>query len=301
MWSFMKLWMDVAAETPAPTDAPADAASEAIETLSTGNSFWAGVTEFLGSPIASAALRILSALLILLIGLKLVKWLMKALQRSPFYKKLTPELHSFCNNAIRLVLNLVVILCAIATLGVPMASIIALVGSAGLAVGLALQGSLSNLAGGLMILIFRPFRIGDFLDTGTNSGTVRDIGMFYTTIETVDNRQVMLPNANLSNNAMINTTANDTRRVDLNFPVSPTANAEQVLGILRAVAMQDDAVLQDPETDACISSVEVGAMVATLRVWCKTPEYWPLYNRMQAGCMTALREADVPFPKRLGQ
>ena len=267
---------------------------DAAETAAEQTGFWTKVEAFLGNSIVETVLRVLAALVILIVGLKLIGWFVKKLGNSKSFSKMTPDLSSFMKNAVRAVLYLLLILSVVALVGVPMASIIAVVSSIGLAIGLAMQGSLSNLAGGLMIMMFHPFHIGDFITTEGMSGTVRDIGLFYTTIETIDNRRLMLPNANLSNNAIDNATANETRRLDLNFPLMQEASFEQAREILLPLANQPE-MLDTPAPEVVITTLTPLAMTVTLRTWCKTSDYWTLYFRIHEQAMKALNEANVPF------
>lgn len=269
-----------------------DAAEQAAEQTT----FWDKIKAFLGNySIVEAVLRFLGAIVILIVGIKLIGWFLKKLDRSKFFEKMSPDARSFMRSAMRIVLYLLLILSVVALLGVPMASIIAIVSSVGLAIGLALQGSLSNLAGGLMIMLFHPFRIGDFITAEGMSGTVREIGLFYTTVETIDNRRLMLPNANLSNNAIDNATANETRRLDLNFPLMQEADFEQAKAILLPLGEQPEALDAPAKPEVVITSLTPLALTVTLRVWCKTSDYWTLYFRVHEQAMKALNEANIPF------
>lgn len=258
---------------------------------------WASVAELLGSAVGATILKILAAILILVVGMKLVKIFVKWLTtKSKLFQKLNPDLRSFAGNGILILLDLLLIVMAIATVGVPTASIIAVISSAGLAIGLALQGSLSNLAGGVMIVAFHPFHVGDFIDNGTHCGVVKEIGLFYTTITTIDNRQVMIPNGGLANSAVVNVTANELRRVDLNFPVALTADGDVVTKTLMDTCKKNELVLDDPATEIPLMSVDTGARVYTVRAWCKTEDYWTVYFGLHEQCLNALAAANVPIP-----
>ncbi len=257
--------------------------------------FLAKIEAFLGNSIVSAVLRVIAAIAILIIGIKLIGWVTKKIGKAKAFSRMSPDLRSFLHNVLRVVLYVMLILSVVAMIGVPMASIIAVVSSVALAIGLALQGSLSNLAGGMMIAMFHPFRIGDYITTEDMTGTVTDLGLFYTTIETVDNRRILLPNANLSNNAIVNTTAKETRRLELNFPLMQEADFEQVKAILLPFGDQPETLREPAEPEVVISSLTPLAMTVTLRFWCKTEDYWPLYFRINPQTMKALNDANVPF------
>ena len=257
---------------------------------------WEKIKAFLADPdVVKKILLFVGAIIILFVGIKLIGRLLNKLKKSKAFDKMSPDLRSILHSTLRIVLYLVLILSVVAMIGVPMASILAVVGSVGLAIGLALQGSLSNLAGGLMIMLFHPFHIGDFITTEDMSGTVREIGLFYTTIETIDNRRIMLPNANLSNNAIDNATANETRRLDLSFPLTQEADFEQAKAILLPLAEQPETLDAPAAPEVVITSLTPLAQTVTLRLWCKTSDYWTLNYRLQAQAMKALNAANIPF------
>ncbi|MBR0507969.1 MAG: mechanosensitive ion channel family protein [Clostridia bacterium] len=268
---------------------------EEVAAESGKSDFLAKIEAFLGNSIVSAVLRVIAAIAILIIGIKLIGWITKKLGKAKAFSKMSPDLRSFLHNVLRVVLYVMLVLSVVAMIGVPMASIIAVVSSVALAIGLALQGSLSNLAGGMMIAMFHPFRIGDYITTEDMTGTVTDLGLFYTTIETIDNRRILLPNANLSNNAIVNTTAKETRRLELNFPLMQEANFEQVKAILLPFGEQPETLHEPAEPEVVISSLTPLAMTVTLRFWCRTEDYWTLFYRVNPQAMKALNDANVPF------
>jgi len=162
----------------------------------------------------------------------------------------------------------------IAILGVPTASVVAVIASAGVAVGLALQGSLSNLAGGIMILIFRPFKLDDFIDAGGFSGTVTDIGIFYTTLKTGDNKSVTIPNGSLMNDKVVNYSVHDTRRVDFTFSVAYGTDVEKVKTILLEEAGKHEKALKDPAPFCRMAKQNASSLDFVLRVWVNSGDYW---------------------------
>ena len=162
-------------------------------------------------------------------------------------------------------------------IGVPMASLVTVVGSCAVAIGLALQGGLSNIAGGLMLLIFKPFKVGDFISTNGMDGTVKTISIFYTTIVTVDNKIIQLPNGALSNSNIINYSANKTRRVDLDISVSYDSDIEKVKKVLTKILDNQELVLQEEEKFVRLKSHGSSALVFTVRSWVETPNYWTVY------------------------
>ena len=249
----------------------------------------------IGTSLADLAMKIVAALLILIIGLWLVKLIVKLVKKSKKFQKLAPEVQTFAASAIKVLGYAVVIMMAVATVGVPTASILAVLGSCGLAVGLAMQGSLSNLAGGIMLLIFRPFRVGDFISDGAHDGMVKNITLFYTTIATPDNLQVTLPNGALANAAIKNLNANETRRLDIDVTLSPAADKEKVCDLLLGCAKANELVLDDPAPEALVTVTEGGLPTFKLRTWFKSGDYWTVYFGLNEAIQKALTENALPL------
>lgn len=218
--------------------------------------------------------KLLAAILVLVVGSILIKCLVKAIRKSKMSKRADPTVHNFLISLIRIGLYVLLIVTLIAIMGVPMASIVAVIASAGVAVGLALQGSLSNLAGGIMLLIFRPFKLGDFIDASGFSGTVMDIGIFYTTLKTGDNKAITIPNGSLMNDSVINYSVHETRRVDLTFGVAYGTDVEKVKSILLEEATKHDKALKDPAPFCRLSKQNESSLDFVLRVWVNSGDYW---------------------------
>ena len=248
-----------------------------------------------GTGIAELAMKIVAALLILVIGLWLVKVIVKLVKKSKAFQKLAPEVQSFFASAIKVLGYALVIMMAITTVGVPTASILAVLGSCGLAVGLALQGSLANLAGGIMLMIFRPFKVGDFISDGAHDGTVKKITLFYTVIATADNLQVTLPNGALANAAIKNLNANDTRRLDIDVTLSPAADKEKVCKLLLDCAKDNKLVLDDPAPEALVTVTEGGLPTFKLRTWFKSGDYWTVYFALNEAVQKTLTKNELPL------
>ena len=248
-----------------------------------------------GTGLVDLAMKIVAALLILIIGLWLVKIIVKLVKKGKKFQKLAPEVQTFAASAIKVLGYVLVILMAVATVGVPTASIIAVLGSCGLAIGLAMQGSLSNLAGGIMLLIFRPFHVGDFISDGAHDGTVKNITLFYTTIATPDNLQMTLPNGALANAAIKNLNANELRRLDIDVTLSPAADKEKVCDLLLGCAKANELVLDDPAPEALVTVTEGGLPTFKLRTWFKTGDYWTVYFGLNEAVQKALTENALPL------
>ena len=249
----------------------------------------------IGNDIAELAMRIVAALLILVVGLWLVKLLVNLAKKTVFYKKQTTELQSFLASAVKALGYVLVITMAVTTVGVPTASILAVLGSCGLAIGLALQGSLSNLAGGIMLMVFRPFKVGDFISDGAHDGTVKKVTLFYTVIATADNLQITLPNGALANAAIKNLNANELRRLDIDVTLSPAADKEKVCELLLDCAKANELVLDDPAPEALVTVTEGGLPTFKLRTWFKSGDYWTVYFGLNEAVQKALTENALPL------
>ena len=218
--------------------------------------------------------KLIGAILVLIIGRILIKFTMKTLRKSKMMDKTEVTLAHFLLNFINIGLNVILIVTIIAIMGVPMASVVTVIASAGVAIGLALQGSLSNLAGGIMILIFKPFKIGNYVETAGHAGTIEDIGIFYTVMKTTDNRQITIPNGTIMSSSVINVSAYDTRRVDFTFSVAYGTDVERVKTILLEEAAKHELTFADPAPFCRLSKQNESSLDFTLRVWTKASDYW---------------------------
>ena len=219
-------------------------------------------------------LKLLGAALVLIIGIKLSKWATDMWKKSKGYQKLDPTVAQFFANIFKVALYTVVIVSAVLIIGVPGATVITVLGSAGLAIGLALQGSLSNLAGSIMIMIFRPFKVGDYIEGSEVAGTVEDITMFYTIIKTPDNKVITAPNGALSNDNITNYSKKDTRRLDFNLSVAYGTDVGKVKDILRELANNHELVLKDPAPFLALKEHGKDSLTVLLRVWVNKSDYW---------------------------
>ena len=220
------------------------------------------------------ALKLLASAVVFVIGRILIKFVVKKLRNGKLSEKLEATVAHFICNFVSVSLYTVLTVTIIAILGVPMASVIAVIASAGVAIGLALQGSLSNFAGGIMILLFHPFRVGHFIEAAGFSGTVQDIDIFYTTINTPDNKAVTVPNGTIMASSIINYSINDTRRVDLVFSVAYGTDTQRVIDILLEEAGKHELSLKDPAPFCRLSKQNASSLDFTLRVWVKKDDYW---------------------------
>ncbi|HEY8390367.1 MAG TPA: mechanosensitive ion channel domain-containing protein [Clostridia bacterium] len=234
---------------------------------------WKNVLDF----IASAGLKILAAGVLLAVGLFLIKYLIKLILKSRGFKKLDASIQGFLKGFISISLKTILIISVVSVLGVPLTSVLAAFASAGLAIGLALQGALSNLAGGFMILIFKPFKTGDYIDNGTHEGTVESITIFYTKLVTIDNKLITIPNKSIIETALTNYSAKDTRRIDLKFRAPLDCDIEKVKRILYDIAFNHPLTLKDPLPFARVYSHKDNWLEFVLKIWTPRVDYWTVY------------------------
>ena len=241
--------------------------------------------------------KILLAIAVLVVGLLVIKLLKRVVKKLLEKSKLDGTVKSVIRNIVMILLYLVLIVGIIEILGVSMSSVVAVIASCGLAVGLALQGALGNLAGGLMILIFKPFKVGDFIESTGAEGTVKDISIFYTTIMTIDNKQIFVPNGDLMNANVTNFSVAEKRRVDQDYKITNDIDAELVKSVLLDAASKTEGVLSDPKPFARMTAVDDDTYIFTVRAWCDTPRYWDVYFDLIENCSKALADNGIDDPE----
>ena len=246
--------------------------------------------------LSQVAGKIVAALLVLIIGSILVKLIVKGIRKSKLMAKADPTVSRFFVNFIGIALKILLVVSIIAILGVPMASVVTVIATAGAAIGLALQGSLSNLAGGIMILIFKPFRLGNYIETSGHSGTVADIGIFYTVLTTPDNKEITIPNGTIMANSVINYSIHDTRRLDLTFGVAYGTDVEKVKALLLSEAEKNEMVLKDPAPFARLTTQNDSSLDFVLRVWVKSADYWTVNFDMLEAVNAEFEKQGIEIP-----
>lgn len=239
-------------------------------------------------------------LLIGLIGLfvifKIVNILTKKLYKRLQKKQADETLSRVGTQALRLVLKGITLVCFVGYIGIETASISALIASAGVALGLALQGSLSNFAGGIIIIVMRPFRIGDKITTNGESGTVEDIHMFYTVLVTPDNKVIHIPNGSLANNVIVNTSIKDTRRVEVVMSIAYDADLDRATQVINEVCAKNALIFNDPEPFVGIREYSSSSVDLNIRVWCKNADYWTITNYLLVEIKKAFDENGIEIP-----
>ena len=255
-----------------------------------------GVLSFFSQATADAALRILGAAVMVAVGWFVIKHVMRLFDRYSFSKKLDQGVMSFLSSLLKIVLRAVLFIMAATYLGVPNTSFIAILSSVGLAVSLALQGSLGNFAGGLMLLTFHPFRVGDYIQTDQAAGTVTSINILYTQLNTFDNKLVIIPNSTLSNGVVTNFSALQTRRVDISFTVGADSDIDTVKHLMTRAAAEHPLVIDEPKPDARMSGMVNGLMNFTLRCWVKTPDFWAVTYDLNERLKNDFDQAKIHLP-----
>lgn len=240
--------------------------------------------------------KIILALVVFIVGRIVINKIMQIFGKAKGLATIDPTAASFFKNALRISLYVVLLVSIIGILGVPMASVVAVIASCGVAVGLALQGALGNLAGGIMLLIFRPFAVGDYIVGAGEEGVVKEIGIFYTVLTTVDNKRVTIPNSALTGGNVTDVTAEPTRRVDLTFNVAGSVPIEEARKVMLGVMEANAKVLQDPAPFASPLCGVPGGLQYTVRAWCATADYWDVYFALMKEIPTALGENNIGGP-----
>ena len=258
---------------------------------------WNGILNFA----LSYGFKILGTLLILLLGPIVIKAVIRAIRKGKKFNSIDRNTQALIIDIVKVVLYVLLVALITANIGIPAATIAAVIASCGLVIGLAMQGSLSNFAGGIMILIFKPFRIGDCIETGSYLGTVTDIGIFYTSITTFDNKVVTIPNGTLSNSSVIDYSTNELRRVDLKIRVALDSDIELAKETLYDLANMHELVIHDDPDHPVF--VRVGeqtedALVIYFRTWVKNADYWTVYFDLLEASKQIFDSRGIAIPYR---
>lgn len=244
-------------------------------------------------------IKIIAAVVVLIIGLWVIKAVMKGVKKGFTGRDMDPSLQPFLLNLIGLLLKIMLVISVLTMLGIEMTSFVAILGAAGLAVGLALSGTLQNFAGGVMILIFKPFKVGDFIDAQGYTGTVSQIRIFITILNTPDNKTVILPNGPLSTGAMVNFSAQPTRRVDWSFGIAYGDDYDVASEWILELLKEDKRVLNDPEPFVGLGALADSSVNITTRAWVNAADYWGVYFDMHKNFYkgAGAKGLSIPFPQ----
>ena len=241
--------------------------------------------------------RILAALIIFIIGKILVNWANKLFAKMLEKRKVEPSIQSFLKSIVNITLLVLLFLAVIGKLGIELTSFAALLASAGVAVGMALSGNLSNFAGGVIILVFRPYKVGDYIEASTGAaGTVTDIQIFHTVLTTSDNKVVFAPNGAMSGAVVTNYSRKDTRRVDFLFGVEYGTYFNQAKSIIMEVINKDSRILKDPAPFVELGALADSSVNITVRVWVNATDYWAVNFDMNKNVYATFNEKGISFP-----
>lgn len=271
---------------------------EVIETMTPELSKFSEWVDGLVPKLLDFVIQIALAFLVIVIGMKLIGWVRRILRKSLERNHADTGLIQFLDSFVKYVLYVILALTVLQKFGVQTTSIVAAIGSAGVAIGLALQGSLSNFAGGVIILLIKPFKVGDYIVQGSMEGTVSEIQLFYTTLTTGDNRRIFIPNGQLADNSLTNVTAAQIRRLDIKVGISYQSDIRQAKELLLKLAAQDPDVLKEEGRNPMAAVEELGdsAVTMLLRVWAPTAQYWNVKFRLNEAVKLSFDEAGIEIP-----
>ncbi|VUD64644.1 Small-conductance mechanosensitive channel [Thalassocella blandensis] len=240
--------------------------------------------------------KIIMAIVIFIIGKWLARLITGVIEKGMNARSVDKTIVRFTRNIVYYLMVTIVVIAALGEIGVQTASFVAVVGAAGLAIGLALQGSLSNFASGVLLIIFRPIRVGDYVEAGGTGGTVYEISLFTTTFKTPDNKTVTVSNKDIFDGNIVNYSIEPTRRVDFKIGVSYDANLQATREVLQKIADEEERVLKDKDVVIAVGELGDSAVVFYFRLWVNTPDYWPVYFATMEKVKNRLDEAGIGIP-----
>ena len=243
--------------------------------------------------------KLLGALAVLIVGLFIIKGLNRSFKKFLEKRSIDPSLKPFFSSIVSALLKTLLVISVLSMLEIEMTSFIAILGAAGLAVGLALSGTLQNFAGGVILLIFKPIKDGDFIETQDYSGTVNGIQIFNTILKTPDNKVIIIPNGGLSTGSLINYSAEATRRVDWTFGIGYGDSTDKAREVLQKLIDDNELILKDPAPLIAVSSLGDSSVNFVVRVWVKAPDYWAVFFDMNEKVYNTFNEVglNIPFPQ----
>lgn len=260
---------------------------------------WETILNYLIQLATTWGIKLLGAIIVLVVGLKVIGGIKKFINKSPKLDKVDPGVRSFLSSFASIGLYILLVIVIAGMIGIPATSFITILASCGVAIGLALQGSLSNFAGGLMILIFKPFKVGDYVEVCGESGTVAEISVVYTVLLTIDNKRITIPNGTLTNSVIENYSAESLRRVDLTVNTAYSCDIEQVKAVVTKLAQEHPLALAEPAPQVRVKEHGSSSLTYVVRVWCKTEDYWDLYFDLTEGIKKAFdaNDIEIPYPQ----
>lgn len=240
--------------------------------------------------------RLLGALIVFVVGRFLVSFLNKMVARLLARRKVEASVQTFVKSLVNILLTVLLIVAVVSKLGVETTSFAALLASAGVAIGMALSGNLSNFAGGLIVLLLRPYKVGDWIEAQGVSGTVREIQIFHTILTTADNKVIYIPNGALSSGTVVNYSREDTRRIEWVIGVEYGENFDKVESTVRRILAEDSRILPTPEPFIALHALDASSVNVVIRVWVKSENYWSVYFDMNKTIYAVFNQEGIGFP-----
>lgn len=256
-------------------------------------------SEWISEMIVTYGLKLIAASIALLVGLWVIKLLNRAFNRLLEHRHIDISLRGFLKSMVDILLKIMLFITVIGMVGVEMTSFIAMLGAAGLAIGMALSGTLQNFAGGMVILVFKPFKVGDYIEAQGHAGTVSEIQIFVTILKTPDNKTIVLPNGGLSSGSLVNYSAEEQRRVDFSFGIAYGDDFDKAKSVLLRLISEDVRILQEPEPFIVLGALADSSVNITVRVWAKTSDYWGIYFDLNEKVYKQFPKEGlkIPFPQ----
>lgn len=259
-----------------------------------------GYVKYFKEALISFIPDLIGAILTLIIGLLIINLLVKLLGKTMQKRDVDISLQPFLKSIARTILIVLLLVSVASMVGIKTTSFIAIIGAAGLAVGLALQGSLSNFAGGVLILLLKPYKVGDYISMQGQSGTVTGIQVFYTVLYTPQNQKIVIPNGAAANDSIVNYSAEDTRRLDFAIGIAYSEDIDKAKSVLKRVFENDERVLTNPDPEYLVEGLGDNSVNLKVRAWANTDNFWPLYFDVHENVKKAFDEENItiPFPQR---
>lgn len=256
-----------------------------------------GVLKSLIEHSAELGFAIIKAVIVFVVGRMIINLLNKLVKNILIKRNFDPSVKSFVSSLVNVTLTILLIISIVGALGVQTTSFAALLASAGVAVGMALSGNLSNFAGGLIVLLFKPYKVGDFIDYQEQSGTVREIQMFHTILKTTDNKVIYIPNGSLSSGVIVNYSNQQTRRIDWVFGVDYGTDYDHVKQVLETILAKETRILQEPDKPfIALTALADSSVNILVRVWVKSEDYWSVYFDMNKTVYEVFNKEGINFP-----
>ena len=244
----------------------------------------------------SAGKNILMAVIVYFVGKLIINLIKRILTKALNHRKVDTGIQTFVQSLVHIILTLLLIISVIGALGVNTTSFAALLASAGVAVGMALSGNLQNFAGGLVVLFFKPYRVGDFIEAQGVTGTVKEIQIFHTILTTLDNKQIYVPNGAMSNSVVVNFNRNETRRLEWTIGIDYGEDVSRASEAIRATLAADKRILDTPAPFIEVGALADSSVNIIVRVWVKTPDYWGVHHETLRKIYDAFNERNINFP-----